>query len=514
MKRPRARSANPAVLIASAIALASMPAAASLNQPYMQTDAANAVLPNARANLGLGGFGMANEATMSCTTASGSPSVSGCNTTTGLQIGDTVSGPGIANGTTVTAIPASINPTSFTLSQAAGWGAGSGTIVATGPVLTALNLSGSTESVSPTTGALTAIGGIGTEDRINAGANGAWAESLVPGSINATQIAGVSKYGEISLSGVTRTSDYGAQFGTPATGTIGVLGLGVNDDTAHAANALGADLIGWNTATATGAYTAALELDLHNLGAVVDVTPYIPYPNGRTIGLNISSGFGGTPHNASAAITIGTNPAKWRKGIVFQSTGLDTALGAGGNGVAMEMASGQSLRWMNSSASIIDEVWADATGHHVAAPLYVTGATVDVGNTAATLFIHSPGQDNGIFITPENGSWGEIAATNNANSGSKMLVVNRWGGHVVLGGSSTPTDCGQELCVTGGLNVSANGVTLPVYTVATLPACAAGNKNTMAAVSDATAPTYNGALTGGGTVDIPVFCNGTSWTAH
>jgi hypothetical protein len=33
-------------------------------------------------------------------------------------------------------------------------------------------------------------------------------------------------------------------------------------------------------------------------------------------------------------------------------------------------------------------------------------------------------------------------------------------------------------------------------------------------VTDATTPTYNGALTGGGAVAVKVFCNGTSWTSQ
>ncbi len=57
-------------------------------------------------------------------------------------------------------------------------------------------------------------------------------------------------------------------------------------------------------------------------------------------------------------------------------------------------------------------------------------------------------------------------------------------------------------------------VNLPKYTVATLPAATAALKGAMAYVTDATAPTYNGALTGGGTVGVPVACDGTVWTSH
>ncbi len=48
------------------------------------------------------------------------------------------------------------------------------------------------------------------------------------------------------------------------------------------------------------------------------------------------------------------------------------------------------------------------------------------------------------------------------------------------------------------------------YTVATLPA---GTQGDSAFVTDALAPTFLGALTGGGSVVTPVFYNGTAWVA-
>lgn len=54
-------------------------------------------------------------------------------------------------------------------------------------------------------------------------------------------------------------------------------------------------------------------------------------------------------------------------------------------------------------------------------------------------------------------------------------------------------------------------VRLKGYTVATLPA---GTQGDTAYVTDATTPTYNGALVGGGAVVVPVFYNGTAWVSH
>ena len=59
---------------------------------------------------------------------------------------------------------------------------------------------------------------------------------------------------------------------------------------------------------------------------------------------------------------------------------------------------------------------------------------------------------------------------------------------------------------------AANGevIRLKGFTVATLPA---GTQGDTAFVTDATTPTWNGALTGGGTVTVPVFYNGTAWVS-
>ena len=57
-------------------------------------------------------------------------------------------------------------------------------------------------------------------------------------------------------------------------------------------------------------------------------------------------------------------------------------------------------------------------------------------------------------------------------------------------------------------------VTLPGYTVSTLPACLSNLKGAMAYVTDARSPTYNGRVMRGGLVTVPVFCDGSDWTTH
>ena len=63
--------------------------------------------------------------------------------------------------------------------------------------------------------------------------------------------------------------------------------------------------------------------------------------------------------------------------------------------------------------------------------------------------------------------------------------------------------------VDGSGNETVLTTTTHTYTVATLPA--AGTKGRRAFVSDATTATFAGALTGGGSNNVPVFDNGTAW---
>lgn len=87
------------------------------------------------------------------------------------------------------------------------------------------------------------------------------------------------------------------------------------------------------------------------------------------------------------------------------------------------------------------------------------------------------------------------------------------GGSVVIGCANGASACVRINGATGQVTLI-GALQLPVTTVASLPSCGAGQKGQVYAVSDATAPTYNSTLTGGSTVAIPVFCNGSAWTAH
>lgn len=67
----------------------------------------------------------------------------------------------------------------------------------------------------------------------------------------------------------------------------------------------------------------------------------------------------------------------------------------------------------------------------------------------------------------------------------------------------------------GGVNKAAVGsVKVLGYAVASLPTCDATSIGSHLYVTDATAPTFNATVAGGGAVTVPVFCDGSNWVTN
>jgi hypothetical protein len=81
--------------------------------------------------------------------------------------------------------------------------------------------------------------------------------------------------------------------------------------------------------------------------------------------------------------------------------------------------------------------------------------------------------------------------------------------------AQTSTPMGQTVVPNATGATIVQGTQLTAATVATLPTCNANTKGIGSYyVTDATTPTYNGTLTGGSTVVVRVFCNGSAWTSQ
>lgn len=95
---------------------------------------------------------------------------------------------------------------------------------------------------------------------------------------------------------------------------------------------------------------------------------------------------------------------------------------------------------------------------------------------------------------------GILIGTHGTNINVGVNNVSNFSANIVAP-TSTPAT------ITGQLQLSS-------YVVASLPTCNTAIQYSLAVVTDALSPAYNGALTGGGAASIPVFCTGSAWLAH
>lgn len=105
------------------------------------------------------------------------------------------------------------------------------------------------------------------------------------------------------------------------------------------------------------------------------------------------------------------------------------------------------------------------------------------------------GQYNTIYTPNSTFSW---------DAADRLVVIGN--------GTGAGTLSDAMVMYKNGQTVFSATVAVGEYTVATLPVAPA--TGSMAYVTDATAPTYLGTLTGGGAVVCPVFYNGTAWVSH
>ena len=187
---------------------------------------------------------------------------------------------------------------------------------------------------------------------------------------------------------------------------------------------------------------------------------------------------------------------------LFENTSGNSNV-AVGNYALTNNTTGTANTSIGHAALIINSTGVDNTGVGRAA---LGACSSGSGNTAL-------GRYAGLFLA--DGVTGNVTANSSVFIGenSKSSATNQTN-QIVIGsgaiglGSNTATLGNTSITKTVLRGVIAHSTS---YTVATLPTGALGDT---AFVTDAVAPTYLGALTGGGSVACPVFHNGTNWVSH
>jgi hypothetical protein len=113
---------------------------------------------------------------------------------------------------------------------------------------------------------------------------------------------------------------------------------------------------------------------------------------------------------------------------------------------------------------------------------------------------------NLINVQPSTAGFGPAIQVTGSDANVPLNVYAKGTGQIALRANAT----------TFGTH-TVTGLTMPAqFAVASLPACNAAAKGGMAVATDVSAaPTYRQTgLAGGGTIAVPVFCNGSAWEAH
>ncbi|WP_342727902.1 hypothetical protein AAFG07_14710 [Bradyrhizobium sp. B097] len=317
-----------------------------------------------------------------------------------------------------------------------------------------------------------------------------------------------------------------------------------------------------------------MEMDVANQGAVVNVDPYGggTSQTGMTLDLLLGSGgetgFANLPVNpASAALMIANNHGQFMKGIVVGSNALYGTDGTTGTAPAIVMAKGHELQWRFSGGDVTPALSAVIRSDNNALatqtklifrtngaaftdqfenqigrfqpPATTQGQTTNyldfmaaiAGSGSPNPVVAATGTDATVgmdFQTTSRGNYNfydlshtrllaRIADAGASGSNGNSIIINGNDSgvspSVAAGGVDANIDLGFTPKGTGAIVMNAQ-MKLKSFTVATLPTCNSAMQDAMAAVTDATAPTYNGALVGGGAVRVPVYCNGSAWTSH
>ena len=188
------------------------------------------------------------------------------------------------------------------------------------------------------------------------------------------QGASMARFGSIGWLGASRTSD--AASATPTLGyvpaSIGVASFAVNDDTASPTTTTATAFYGHSIRMAGVSYqpTFGAELEVENRGTLPSGTsnPYHVNVGGGTYGLQIGAGGGQTSGtaDASAVLTVVSNPNAFQRGIVFGATALTGTTGTAldtGYGAAMAMSRNQGVEWWAPDGAVAALIRSTVTQH-------------------------------------------------------------------------------------------------------------------------------------------------------
>jgi hypothetical protein len=275
------------------------------------------------------------------------------------------------------------------------------------------------------------------------------------------------------------------------------------------------------TTSGTGGGTLTTRVAISDT-AITETLPVVNSTNGAasTSPLTLSGSWftGGTGTTTFPALNISASGATAPTTLSTSGTGLllNGPSGFAGDFVSMRKNGAAPVFRVDSGGSVY------ASGSILASAVYFDSGFASLLSIESN-HVFQFGPDSGTppaqIIKGPDATAGSFTNT----AGGNLTIAAGRGTGTAAGGvlnlqTSEPTASGTaagtlttRLAISGTAITASKPVILQAYTVATLPA---GTVGMTAYVTDATAPTYLGALTGGGAVTCPVFYNGSAWVSH
>jgi hypothetical protein len=323
-------------------------------------------------------------------------------------------------------------------------------------------------------------GGTGVTTSTGSGNNVLSTSPTLTGPVTVTEAVGSTA---LTLTGATQTTSFPVLDATQTWNNVATTFTGIKLNV-----------------TDTTSASASLLMDLQVGGAsIVNVSKSGVIGTATNSNLTIRAGASGTSGNISLIAGSGfANITAQTPNLIV--TGTDAVRRAALGSTGVQIVSGSAITWSSNAAGPADSS-IDLTLTRKAAASLQLGAADAAAPVAQTI-----------------GPQSVVAGTSNT-AGQNLTVRGSQGTGTGVGGDiifqvapagssgSAQNTLAQAMRVYNNKTV----VVGAAYTVATLPA--AGTQGRRAWVTDATAPTFLGALTGGGAVVCPVFDNGTAWVS-
>lgn len=363
---------------------------------------------------------------------------------------------------------------------------------------------GSGVNVSPANGAssltLSALAGrIITPDWLSGGT-----AYQLPWPVSGANSAVLSPDGQIALMAASRTSNLSTSYGSTQT-TIGSAFFGINDDTR------GLHLTAYGFYSEVQAQPGSYALTWGGEIDAVNLTGYPPPVStpgspmswgtpgvaaGTTAALWLASGGEHTGVlDASFAIGIKDNGARFQSGIVFGASALTNCSGFG---YAMRLAKGHLIQWHDASDAVGPNIGSTvATAANAISLQFQDGGTLFVNAAGAMVAaVQSvPGAVNGLAVQPCVSGGGASLVSIGSDANININLIPKGTGAVY---AAALLSAGGGLSVTGAATIS-NTLTVSAgtTTVQALSATAA-TANTLTLNASGTAITLNNSTSGPG----------------